>query len=602
MGPGGMTMPFDGLVLAAVRSELEDKLIGGRIERIHQPGKTELIILVHKPGARQKLLLSAHAQNARVHLTETTRANPTTPPVFCMVLRKHLEGGRITGFSQDGLERVLVIKIESRDELGCLAEKNLVCEIMGKHSNIILLDPAAGAVVDGIKRYSHAVSRFREILPGRPYLFPPSQGKLNPLLLDEEQFRLACLETSLDTTMPNLLQKRFEGLSIVTCREIIDRAGLAPDMPLDHCGDYELRAVWDALHKIINMAVHGVFEPCLVTGKRGEPLDYAALDLNYPEQNKEHGEMNSLLDCFFAARERMERLAREKNSITSLLNKEIAKLEKKLNIYSESHDNIAGAEIFRLYGELLTANLYRLAKGATETTLENFHEENAPPVTIVLDPQHTPVENAQAYFKKYSKSKKTGEALKPLILQVQDELAYLEGIKAAADYAAEIHELSEIRYELAEQGYLKKPVIAKTAARHKKEKHIPRPLSFISIDGFQMFAGKNNVQNDHLTIKMAREEDIWLHAKDIPGAHVIIRTEGKEVPPSTYLEAAGLAALFSKARKSKKVPVDYTLKKHVHKPKGARPGMVIYEHQKTIMAAPDEELAERLSSAQPDQK
>jgi predicted ribosome quality control (RQC) complex YloA/Tae2 family protein len=593
-------MPFDGLVLASVRSELEDKLVGGRIERVYQPGRTELIILIHKPGARQKILFSADAQNARAHLTETARENPAAPPLFCMVLRKHLEGGRITGFSQPGLERVLVIKIESRDELGCLAEKHLVCEIMGKHSNIILFDPATGTIIDGIKRYSHEVSRYREVLPGRPYLFPPSQGKMNPLLLEEEQFRQACLDLPLDTMLPNVLQKRFEGLSTVTCREIIYRAGLAPDVPLDHCGDYELRAIWEALSKIISLANIGQFEPCLVTGKKGEPLDFAALDLNHLEYNRKHGEMNALLDCFFAARESLERLAREKNSATSLLNKEIAKLDKKLNIYNESFDNIAGSEKLRLCGELLTANLYRLVEGQSEATLENYYVEGAPPVTVTLDPQRTPVENAQAYFKKYGKAKKTREALEPLILQTQGDLAYLEGIKAAAEYGTELRELDEIKQELAEQGYLKMPAPGRKPAKQKKERHIPKPLSFISADGFQMFVGKNNKQNDHLTIKMAREDDIWLHTKDIPGAHVIIRTEGKEVPPATLLEAAGLAALFSRARKSKNVPVDYTLKKHVHKPNGARPGMVIYKHQKTIMASPDEDLPERLRPPQQD--
>lgn len=593
-------MPFDGLVLASARSELESKLVGGRIERVYQPGRTELIVLVHKPGARQKILFSANAQNARAHLTEIARENPTAAPLFCMVLRKHLEGGRITGFSQPGLERVLIIKIESRDELGYLAEKHLVCEIMGKHSNIILLDPAAGTVIDGIKRYSHDVSRYREVLPGRPYLSPPSQGKINPLLLDEEQFRQACLDLPLDTLLPQVLQKRFEGLSMVTCREIIYRAGLVPDLSLDHCGDYELRAIWSALFKIISLAKIGKFEPCLVTGKKGEPLDFAALDLNHLGHNRKHGEMNALLDYFFAARESMERLAREKNSVTSLLNKEIAKLDKKLNIYSESFDNIAGSEKFRLCGELLTANLYRLAQGQTEATLENYNEEGAPPVTVVLDPQRTPVENAQAYFKKYSKAKKTREALEPLILQAQGDLAYLEGIKAAAEYDTELRELYEIKQELAEQGYLKQPAPGRKPGKQKKERYIPRPLLFLSTDGFQLFVGKNNRQNDHLTIKMAREDDIWLHTKDIPGAHVIIRTDGKEVPPATLLEAAVLAALFSRAGKSKNVPVDYTLKKHVHKPNGAKPGMVIYEHQRTIIASPDEELPERLSPPQQD--
>jgi predicted ribosome quality control (RQC) complex YloA/Tae2 family protein len=305
--------------------------------------------------------------------------------------------------------------------------------------------------------------------------------------------------------------------------------------------------------------------------------------------------MNTLLDCFFAARESLERLAREKNSVTSLLNKDIDKLEKKLNIYTESYDNITSAEKFRLYGELLTANLYRLETGSTEAVLENYYEEDSPSVTIILDQHRTPVENAQAYFKKYSKSKKTREALEPLIKLAQGDLLYLEGIRAAAEYGSDLRELYEIKQELTEQGYLKMPAPGRKPAKQKKERHIPKPLSFISADGFQLFVGKNNRQNDHLTIKMAREDDIWLHTKDIPGAHVIIRTEGKEVPPATLLEAASLAALFSRAGKSKNVPVDYTLKKHVHKPNGARPGMVIYERQKTIMASPDEELPDRLS-------
>lgn len=587
-------MPFDGLVLASVCSELNNKLTGGRIERIHQPGKMELVVLVYKPGSRQKLLLSADPQNARVHLTATARENPSSPPLFCMVLRKHLEGGRIAGFYQAGLERVLVIKIESRDELGFPSEKHLICEIMGKHSNIILYDPAADTVLDGIKRYSHAVSRFREVLPGRPYLFPPSQGKLDPLTLDEEQFRRACLETQLNTPLPNVLQKRFEGLSTITCREIVYRAGLSPDIILDHCGDYDFRVVWEVFHKIFSLAGRGMFEPCLTAGRKGEPLDYAALDLSHQGQINRHGEMNSLLDTFYTARENLERMAREKNSITSLLNKEIAKLEKKLNLYSEDYDNTAGAEKLRLWGELLTANLYRVAKGSLEVTLENYQEEGSPPVTIPLDLQRTPVENAQACFKKYSKAKRTREALQRLVEQAQSDLVYLEGIKTAADFASDLNELNEIRQELVEQSYLKPPAPGRET-KQKKEKHIPKPLSFMSTDGFRLFAGKNNRQNDYLTTKMARDEDIWLHTKDIPGAHVIIRTEGKEAPPSTLLEAAGLAALFSKAGKSKNVPVDYTLKKHVHKPKGARPGLVIYEHQKTIMAAPDEDLPERLS-------
>ncbi|BAF59983.1 predicted RNA binding protein homologous to eukaryotic snRNP [Pelotomaculum thermopropionicum SI] len=367
-------MPFDGLVLAAVRKELEHKLTGGRIERIYQPQQEELVLSVHRPGARYRLLISASSQNARVHLTTATRENPAAPPLYCMVLRKHLEGGRIAGFEQAGLERVLVMKVESRDELGRASEKHLVCEIMGKHSNIILMDPSTGTIIDGIKRYSHAVSRYREVLPGKPYVFPPSQGKLDPFSVNEEQFSLACLESPLETALPQLLQKRFEGLSTVTCREIVYRAGLPLETLLDQCGEYELRVLWQSFSSFMAKAAQGSFEPCLTAGKKGEFLDFAAVNLTHTGEKIMGGEMNTLLNLFYTAREQLEKLNKTRNSVISLLNKEMARLEKKLDLYAKSLDETAGAEKFRLYGELLTANLYRLEKGCPEAVLENWYD------------------------------------------------------------------------------------------------------------------------------------------------------------------------------------------------------------------------------------
>ncbi len=592
-------MSFDGLVLAAVRKELEEKITGGRIERIYQPDNDELVLLVQRPGLRLKLLLSANAQNAGVHLTTNYRENPVSPPLFCMVLRKHLEGGRLQEFEQHGLERVLVIKVNSRDELGRPSQKHLICEIMGKHSNIILVEPDTGTVIDGIKRYSYAISRYREVLPGRAYLPPPPQNKINPLSVEEEQFRRACLESPLETTLPVLLQKRFEGLSTVTCREIVYRANLGGDTLLDHCGDYELRALWESLRKAVAPARRGYFEPCLTTGKKGTPLDFAALDLSHTGANRKYGEMNAVLDTFFTFRHRLELFNKEKKALSATLKKETARLEKKLDLYTEGLADTAGAEKLRLYGELLTANIYRLKKGAGEATVKNFYEEGSSPVTIPLKPHLTPVENAQFFFKKYLKAKNTREALETMINQVREELNYLEGIKISLDLAGELSELAWIRQELAEQGYIKQPAPVPAKRKNKPERPLPVPLSFISSDGFQLLVGRNNKQNDYLTLKLARGTDIWLHAREIPGAHVIIRTGGKEtVPPATLAEAAGLAAYFSKGQDAKNVPVDYTLKKHVRKPRGARPGMVIYDNQKTIMAAPAEELATRPSTAE----
>ncbi|OPY58004.1 MAG: hypothetical protein A4E55_01225 [Pelotomaculum sp. PtaU1.Bin035] len=589
-------MPFDGLVLAAVRKELNDKLTGGRIEKIYQPDKDEIVLSVHRMGSRCRLLLSANAQNARIHLTSTIKENPITPPLFCMVLRKHLEGGRVISFEQNGLERVLLVKIDSRDELGHQSPKHLICEIMGKHSNIILVEPSVNTIIDGIKRYSHAVSRYREVLPGRPYLPPPPQKKLNPLLVDEGQFRLACLDSSLETALPDLLQRHFEGLSAATCREIVFRSNLSPDTILDQCGDHELRAIWLSLYRLTVPAGEGRFEPCLTTSIKGKPQDFAAIDLNHTRLKRKHGEMNSLIDIFFSDREQTEKINKTKKALINSLKKEIARLEKKLDLYEESLDETAGAEKLRLYGELLTANLYRLGENKHEVSLENFHEKGQQTVTIPLDPHRSPAENSQAYFKKYLKAKNTRSAVELQVAQAREELNYLEGVGAALDQAGELSELEEVRQELIEQRYLKQPAHTPGSRKNKKEKLIPKPLSFRSSDGFQLFVGKNNKQNDYLTLKMARESDLWLHTKDIPGAHVIIKTEEKEVTPTTLSEAAGLAAFFSKARGSKNVPVDYTLKKHVSKPRGARPGMVIYGQQKTIMAVPDEDLVKKLST------
>ncbi|MDD4238405.1 MAG: NFACT RNA binding domain-containing protein [Desulfotomaculaceae bacterium] len=588
-------MPFDGLVLAAVRQELEVKFSGARIEKIYQPEREELALVLHQPGLRQRLLLSAHARDARVHLTATSKENPVSAPLFCMVLRKHLEGGRILAFEQPGLERVLIIKIESRDELGRSAEKHLVCEIMGKHSNIILLNPDSGVILDGIRRYSHSVSRYREVLPGRDYLPPPAQGKLNPLALDEEKFRQICLDAPLETTLPNLLQKRLEGLSPVTCREIVHRANLPLDFLLDQSGDYDLRALWQALCTIIIPARKGEFEPCLHTGKKGDHLDFAALELSHTGKPCKHGGMNVLLDFFFTERCQQQKFSVQKNTVFSLLNKEISRLVKKVSIYTGSMDETAGADQLRLYGELLTANLYRLEKGLPEALLENYYDSTSPLVAVPLDPQLTPLENSRVYFKKYVKAKNTRVAVELRLDLAKEELSYLEGIKTALEQADSPAELDEIRQELTEQSYLKTPVPRPgTKKNKKKERHIPKPHSFRSSDDFAIFVGKNNKQNDYLTLKMAAQDDLWLHTKDIHGAHVIIRVEGREIPARTLEEASVLAAFFSKGRGSTKVAVDYTQVKHVHKPKGARPGMVIYEHQKTIMAAPDEEKVEIL--------
>ncbi|AEG60574.1 Rqc2 family fibronectin-binding protein [Desulforamulus ruminis] len=591
-------MAFDGLVMAAVASELAGKIVGGRLEKIHQPGPSELVLVIHtRDWGKQRLLISAEARDARVHLTDGAYVNPLAPPVFCMVLRKHLEGGRIRSVEQVGLERVLKLSFDSRDELGRPGSKLLFCEVMGKHSNVLLVDPGSNTIVDGIHRYSHSVSRYREVLPNRPYLPPPEQGKKDPRQLSEEQFRSVILNSDLGSTLTEVLLQNIAGIGPQTCRELVVRAGLPQDYQLEYCGEYELNQLWAQLQKLRQTLEQGTFAPTLLLDRRGQPLDFAALDLSHlPAFRRESGEMNRLLDRYYGNLKQRRVMESRRQSLLQITRREIARFKKKLALYQKSLAAAEKGDDYRLFGELLTANLYRLEQGS-EARVENFYHPENQELLVPLDPTLTPGENAQAYFKKYLKAKNTREAVLAHLELAQAEVSYLEAVEIAVSQALDPEDLQEIRTELEEQAYLK----ARTQQgqkKSKKEQGRSTPLSFVSSEGLTILVGKNNKQNDYLTLKLAGDEDIWLHTKDIPGSHVIIRLDRHpEVPEQTLLEAASLAAWFSKARQSGKVPVDYTRRRHVRKPKGAKPGMVIYDNQRTLMAAPNEELVERLMPA-----
>ncbi|MHB8158746.1 MAG: Rqc2 family fibronectin-binding protein [Desulfocucumaceae bacterium] len=591
-------MPFDGMVLSAITRELNQDLTGCRIDKVHQPLKEEVHLVLSRTGAKFRLLLSADPGTARVHITGKSPENPPSPPVFCMVLRKHLEGGRIAGFSQLGYDRVLIITIDARDELGRTSQKQLICEIMGKHSNVILLDPDSGNILDGIKRYSHAVSRHREVLPGREYVPAPTQEKTNPLSMADEDFFKLMLEKDLDAKIRDLVQKNFDGLSPLMAREIVWRAGLDPDITLNTCGEFDLTSVYRVLKDIYSSAEKGEFNPAVIY-TAGQVKDFAAFDLTHLDScTRVSGKMNEVVDIYFTHKSLGDRIGRMRQSVTSLITKETGRLGKKLTGQRADLEAASEADSLKLAGELVTGNIHTLKKGDTEVYLENFYLEGSPREKVTLDPHLTPAENAQSFFRRYNKFKKTAIAATQHIQKTAEELDYLAGVENSAHLASSPEELDQIREELIEQGYLKpsKGKPSKGKPSKKKEKEFPRPATYLSSGGFTILAGKNNRQNDYLTMKLARQEDIWLHTKDIPGSHVIIKTEGKAVPPETLEEAARLAALFSRARQSGKVPVDYTLRKYVSKPKGAKPGYVIYTDQKTIIAEPDESLPERMTT------
>lgn len=579
-------MSFDGLVMAAVKKELTESIVGGRIEKIYQPLASEIILVIHKSAQKYRLLASAHARDARVHLTRTVKQNPLTPPLFCMVMRKHLEGGKITEIVQTGLERVLDIRVEASDELGMMSEKRLLCEIMGKHSNIILVDPAQNMILDGINRYSYATSRHREVLPGRTYIPPPETGKLDPLATGEDCFRSALWDPELDLPVDRLLLHKFAGFGPQTCREITIRAGLDPDSSSQSLGELELQRLWESFEAVKENALSGNFEPTLCY-KAARPITFAAVRLTpVPGQKSKTGTMSGVLDEFFTVTEKQERLKKAAAELTRVVKTELRKCQKKKGIHEDTLRMAENAEQLKIAGELITANIYQISKGAHSAELLNYYDPENRTITVRLDPQLTPAGNAQLYFKRYNKARNSITVAERYLAEAQAEIAYLESVLVSLKHAEQDIDLAEIKAELVKEGYIapERPV---RGARKPEPVTQPSPMVLVGEDGYEILVGRNNRQNDYLTMKMAKPEDMWLHVKDVPGSHVIIRRQRSgDMPPAVLQQAGEIAAFYSQARESSKVTVDYTLRKHVRKPKGAKPGMVIYENYKSISVEP----------------
>lgn len=567
-------MPYDGLVMAAVARELNELAQGGRIDRIQQPSDSTLVISIYRHPGKVRVLLSAHAWHARIHITGQSMPNPPVPPMFCLILRKHLEGGRIREFKQRGLERVLEIGVDTYDELGSPVKKTLYCEVMGKHSNLVLVDDQTNLILDGIRRYSHVFSRYREVLPGRPYIYPPKPNKLEPESAEEEAFYAACLERPLETPLPTMLQQVVNGLSLLTAREMVHRAGLLPEATLDSCGEFELRGLWKNVRNLAGDIATGNFTPSVQIDRQGCVLDYAAVSLTHCPARPAGPGMNSVIEEYYQNREEQDFLEKERASLRRVVAKARGKAGQKAD---RAGDDTQRGDTYRVFGELLTANLYRLAKGEKAVLLEDYHSGKT--LEIPLDQSLTPAENAQRYFRLYTRLRgaaRTNQAVREAALE---EKEYLEGVENALNDAGRA-ELDEVRTELSRQGYLREDT------PRPRAKGAPHPLELKSADGIPIWIGRNNLQNDYLTLHLANPNDIWLHARGFPGAHVVIRAAGKAVPESTLQEAARLAAGFSRGRNDSSVPVDHTKIKWVKKPRGAKPGMVTYEREKTIHVAP----------------
>ncbi|MGX1900283.1 putative ribosome quality control (RQC) complex YloA/Tae2 family protein [Thermolongibacillus altinsuensis] len=570
-------MSFDGVFTYAMTKELKQTLEGGRITKIHQPFKHELVLQIRSHGQNHKLLLSAHPSYARVHITKETYDNPAEPPMFCMLLRKHLEGSVIESIRQVDFDRIIIIETKGRNEIGDLSTKQLIIEIMGRHSNIILVEKETNTIIDSLKHLSPAVNRYRTVLPGHPYVAPPSHGKINPLEATEETVikKLDFLAGKL----ADQLVATFAGISPLLAKEAVFRAGLANRTTLPKS--------FIALMDDVRM---NRFTPCIYTNNEKEI--FYVLPLSHMEgEKKQFDTLSDMLDRFYFGKAERDRVKQQAHDLERFIINEKAKNEKKLKKLEQTLEEAKNADQYRLYGELLTANLYAIQRGMKEIEVINYYDENGATITIPLDVQKSPSENAQHYFQKYQKAKNSLQIVQEQIERTKQEIDYFENLLQQLETAAP-KDIEEIREELIEGGYLR----ARPTKQTKKQKQTKIELErYVSSDGTEILVGKNNKQNDYLTTKLASKDDIWLHTKDIPGSHVVIRS--KNPSEQTIIEAAHLAAYFSKARQSSSVPVDYTRIRYVKKPSGAKPGYVIYENQQTIYVTPDEDLVIKMKKS-----
>ena len=568
-------MAFDGITIASITKELQETLLGGRIYKIAQPENDALLLTIKNNGGQYRLLLSADASLPLVYLTEKNRQSPMTAPGFCMLLRKHLQNARITAISQPGLERIIHIDLEHLNELGDLCQKKLIVEIMGKHSNIIFCDDKE-QIIDSIKHVSAMVSSVREVLPGRPYFIPQTQDKQNPLsLVDHADYSYVNFRTQMqEKPMPlfKALYTTYTGLSPVIAQEICYRADVDADLPAKALADTDedsLQAVFSSFTDMMTQVAAGTFSPVIIyDGKT--PIEFAALPLTLYRDKESHSfeSISGVLERYYAEREIVTRIRQKSTDLRRIVQTALERNVKKYDLQLRQMEDTKKRDTYKIYGELLNTYGYSAAPGAKTLEAVNYYTNE--PVTIPLDDTLTPQENAQKYFDKYGKMKRTYEALSELTIQVKEEIEHLESILSALDIAMQEEDLVQIREELIESGYIRRK------GGSKKTKITSKPFHYMSSDGFHLYVGKNNFQNDELTFKFATGGDWWFHAKQIPGSHVILKTEGKEVPDRAFEEAARLAAYYSRGREQDKVEIDYIQKKHIKKPAGAKPGFVVY--------------------------
>ncbi|WP_297136733.1 Rqc2 family fibronectin-binding protein [Terrisporobacter sp.] len=587
-------MALDGLVIHSLAHELHSKLVGGKIDKIHQPENDELVLYIRNNKENFKLVLSSSASNPRVYIAnDYKKENPIKAPMFCMLFRKYIQGGIITEISQVNFERIIKISIESFDELKEKTTKDIYIEIMGRHSNIILVQQKEEKIIDSIKRIPPSISRVRQLLPNLTYELPPAQDKINPIKGTSIKSFINTLR-EFDGPLFKGIYSKFLGVSPCVAREICHRSNLNPNDKAENMSRDELSILYRIFSDLFTKIKNNEYSPCIVIDEKlDKVIDFSCIDLTYLDGNKfiRNDSISQIIEDYYKTKDIKDRIHQRTSDLRKSISIKLDRLYHKQKKIEKELIDADNADIYKVRGELLTAYIYMIEKGMKSIEVANFYDENYSNITISLNENLTPSENAQKYFKKYSKLKTAKKELTSQIEICNEEIEYLENIMLGIENCENLEELEDIKEELIRLGYAKSP------HKYKAKKDIDlttKPNQFISSDGFTILVGKNNKQNDYLTLRIADPEDIWMHTKNIPGSHVIIKCAGQNISDETLYESAMLAAYYSKGRMSSQVPVDYTLKKHVKKPSGSKPGMVIYETNSTIYVTPTEEMIVKL--------
>lgn len=581
-------MALDGAFLYAIKSEIEF-LKGARTEKVYQPSRDEIIISLRTRQGAYRLLISANANNSRVHITNIAVDNPKTPPMFCMLLRKHIGGGKLIDIRQDGLERILYLDFECINELGDVVKITLACEIMGRCSNLVIINQD-GRIIDSIKRVDPEMSRERIILPGNKYTLPPREERLNFLTADKTGIvnRIKSAESG---ELSRVLIKVFEGISPVLAREWAYYTSKGDYLKSSEMTSEHFNRLMLKIEKTRDMLLNNKCRFTVIKDSNGILKDFSFINIQQYGNLMQTCEYNSaceLLDVFYAQRDLAVRMKQRANDLFKLLVNLTERISRRIAVQKEELRQCSDRDKYKLYGDLLSANIYRIRKGDNKITVQNFYDENYPETEIKLDIMKTPSQNIQYYYNEYKKSVTAEKKLTEQIAKGQEELQYIDSVFDALTRATTENEISQLRLELANEGYLKS-----SPQKGKPEKSLP-PVEYKSSDGFTILVGRNNIQNDRLTLKLAEKSDIWLHTQLITGSHVLILTDGETPPDRTIEEGCIIASVNSRGKDSNLVPVDYCLARYVKKPSGAKPGKVIFTNYKTAFVKPDAMLAERL--------